>query len=171
MAHALDKLIDAAYLIKDYKNIHFLMVGGGSEKIAIENKIKELNLENVSSLPRQEKHLMPEFLSICDISMVSLRDVDLFKTVIPSKIFESMAMGIPNLCAIPKGEAAEIIEETGSGWTVSPEDPSRIADTILKLSTSSDDLTIASKNCLLAAKSYDREKLAHLYLKELRRIK
>ncbi len=170
MAHALDKLIEAANIVKDYKQVHFLFVGAGSNKIEIDNKIKQLKLENVSSLPRQEKPVILDFLSVCDLSLVSLRNVDLFKSVIPSKIFESMAMGIPILCSIPKGEATEIIEGTGSGWTVPPEDPIKMADKILKLSTLNDDLAIASKNCLLAAKSYSREKLAQLYLQELQRL-
>ncbi|MDC0505893.1 glycosyltransferase family 4 protein [Amylibacter sp.] len=170
MAHALDKVIEAANLIKKHRNIHFLFVGGGAMKVEFDKKIAELELVNVTSLPRQERSFMTDFLSMCDISMVSLRDVELFKTVIPSKIFESMAMGIPILCSIPKGQATKIIKENDVGWNVPPESPAQLANKILKLSRSDDERQIVSKNCLLAAKKYDRDELGSRYLKELRRL-
>ena len=62
-------------------------------------------------IPRQPKDQMQKIWSLCDISLVHLKDSPLFKTVIPSKIFESMAMGLPILMATPIGEATDIIEE------------------------------------------------------------
>jgi glycosyltransferase involved in cell wall biosynthesis len=56
-----------------------------------------------------------------------------FADVIPSKIFEAMAMGLPLLIAAPEGEATRIVEQTGAGLAVAPEDPVALADAALQL--------------------------------------
>ena len=50
-----------------------------------------------------------------------LKDQELFKTVIPSKVFESIGMGIPILHGV-KGESADIIRNGNVGKVFNPED-------------------------------------------------
>jgi len=63
-----------------------------------------MGLDNVRFVPRQAKENMPEIWSLCDISLIQLKDDPLFESVIPSKIFESMGMGLPIILSLPKGE-------------------------------------------------------------------
>ena len=42
----------------------------------------------------------------------------MFKTVIPSKIFEAMGMGLPVLLVAPEGEASAIVRREGVGPVV-----------------------------------------------------
>ena len=134
MAHALDKVLDAAALLRDRDDIRFLMVGGGAERANIERIAAERGLANVVFVPRQPKERMPAIWSLCDVAIVPLRDNPVFATVIPSKIFECMGMGIPVLLSLPDGEASRIVHDTDCGVCIPPEDPGSMSRTITALS-------------------------------------
>ena len=103
---------------------------------------------------------MRQVWSLCDISLVHLKDAPLFKTVIPSKIFESMAMGLPIIMAMPIGEATNIIEEHKAGISVSPGCPTELSEKFLELATDKELVRILSYQSLNAARNFDRKKLA-----------
>ena len=121
MAHGLASVLKVADKLRNNPNIHFLFVGSGAERNSLIKMAEDMNLSNVTFVPPQPKSEIPNYLSICDVSLVHLKNNSVFKTVIPSKIFESMAMGIPILLAIPEGEASSIIRNTGSGYCLTPE--------------------------------------------------
>jgi glycosyltransferase involved in cell wall biosynthesis len=127
MAHALDNVLDAAALDGD-PDIRFLFVGGGAEQERLVAKAQRMGLRNVVFVPAQPKETMPSYWSLCDVALVHLKDTPLFGTVIPSKIFEAMGMGLPILLAAPKGEASEILEESGAGLWVAPERPQELLE-------------------------------------------
>ena len=134
MAHALPKVLEAAERLLDEPDIVFFFAGSGSgsgaERAKVERLVVERGLHNVRLIPRQPKERMPALWSLCDVSIVPLRDTPVFATVIPSKIFESMAMGVPILMSLPEGEATGMIREAGSGLCVPPEDPAAMANAL-----------------------------------------
>ena len=170
LAHSLDKIVEAAELLVDLKDVRILFAGGGAAKVDVERLVKEKKLSNVVLIPRQEKEFMPKLWSLCDISLISLKDTDLFKTVIPSKIFESMGMGLPMIMTSPLGEATDILEMSHSGVIVNPESPEEVARIIRELYTDRSRLEIIAINCSKAAKEYDRKKLAVLMLDKLKQL-
>ncbi len=133
MAHALGSVLEAAALLRDRPEIMFLLAGSGASKEALLEQARVNDLKNVIFLPRQPKSTMPALWSVCDVSLITLRDDPLFATVIPSKIFESMGMGLPIILSLPKGEASQIIWDTGAGLVVSPEDPMQLAGALIRL--------------------------------------
>jgi len=142
------------------KNIRIVFAGGGSDRSRLEKSIVDRGLTNVVMIPRQPQEHMPQLWSLCDVSLAHLKNVPLFKTVIPSKIFESMAMGLPIVMSVPEGEATELIRNTNCGLVVLPERPDKLSEVILRLAENVDlrqDLAGAS---LLAAKKFNRKKLA-----------
>jgi glycosyltransferase involved in cell wall biosynthesis len=160
LAHALDKVLDAAALLRQRSDIAFLFVGGGADRARVETMVAERRLQNVVLLPRQPKKRMPEIWSLCDLVLVPLRDAPVFRTVIPSKIFECMGMGIPVLMSLPEGEATAIVRETGCGLCVPPENPEAMAAAIEDLSAdpkTRDQLAAAAR---AAAPRYSRDELA-----------
>ena len=169
LAHALDKVIDTAELLQDNDDIRFLFAGGGAERAALEQMALDRKLSNVVMMPRQPKEMMPAVWSLCDISLISLRDTPLFSKVIPSKIFESMGMGLPMVIACPDGEATEIIDSTGSGVTVPPEDPGALADCVGSLYSDRGLLEKLSRASADSAKRFDRLRQAQLMLESLNR--
>jgi len=132
MAHGLNTLIDAALLLRDKKNIHILMLGDGAERSALIERCAELGLENVSICGQVQRAIMPDIWSLSDVSLVLLKKSDLFKTVIPSKIFESMAMRKPIVLGV-EGEVKTIIEKSGSGLCIEPENSQQLANAISTL--------------------------------------
>src|SRR3546814_9789921 len=81
---------------------------------------------------------MPLVWSLCDVALIHLKDSHVFAEVIPSKIFEAMAMGLPLLAAVPEGEATHIVRETGAGLCVPAEDPAALAGAARRLAGDAD---------------------------------
>jgi len=132
MAHGLENVLNAASVSPD-ASVRFLFLGPGAERAKLIRRARQLDLQNVVFIPAQPKERMPEFWTLCDVALVHLRNAPLFKTVIPSKIFEAMGMGLPILLAAPKGEASQILSDTGAGVWVPPENPQALLDAILLL--------------------------------------
>lgn len=138
-AQGLDSVLEAALLLKDKQpDAHFLFVGDGQEREKLVQMKEDLGLDNVTfygSVPVSE---MPRMFSIADFSVVSLRNIELFKGARPSKIFPAISSGVPVLyCG--DGESAAILEEYNCGKIAPPENPEGIANTISELMTISDD--------------------------------
>ena len=167
MAHALEKLVDAAVSLQDRDDIRFLFAGGGAAREQLEAYVNQKQLNNIVLIERQPKELMPQLWSLCDVSLVHLKDSELFRTVIPSKIFESMGMGIPMIIGVPKGEATQIVAATQSGLVVKPESPQDIADAVLTLADNTALYAALKQNSLQAASLYSRDALADDMLKVL----
>tara|TARA_Y100000389_G_C17450658_1_gene514560 strand:+ start:882 stop:2105 length:1224 start_codon:yes stop_codon:yes gene_type:complete len=160
LAHALENVIEAAELITKEDHIRIIFVGGGADRARLEKIVCERGLENIVMIPRQPKDQMRQVWSLCDISLVHLKDSPLFKTVIPSKIFESMAMGLPILMAVPIGEATDIIEKYRAGINVSPGCPKELSEKFLTLAKDKELVGALSYQSLNAARNFDRKNLA-----------
>ena len=167
LAHSLDKIVEAAELLVDLKDVRILFAGGGAAKGEVEALVKEKGLSNVVLIPRQQKELMPKLWSLCDISLISLKDTNLFKTVIPSKIFESMGMGLPMVMTSPIGEATTILTDSHSGVIVKPESPEDVASVIRELYQDRTRLDKLATSSAKAAQIYDRKQLAESMLNKI----
>ena len=105
---------DAAARLAD-KPIRFAFVGDGADKRRLRHRVAELGLRNVTLLPSVPHDQVPALLAAADICLVPLRDVPLFSSFIPSKMFECLAAGRAVVGAVA-GEAAQILREAGRGW-------------------------------------------------------
>jgi glycosyltransferase involved in cell wall biosynthesis len=164
MAHDLGRVLDAAERLRDEPRIAFLLVGAGAERDALIADAKRRTLDNVFFLPMQPKEAMPSIWSICDVALVHLKDSPAFAEVIPSKIFEAMAMGLPILLVSPAGEASQVIAEDGAGLWIPAGDPAALAEAATRL-LSDDTLRRAlAARSRTAAQSHSRERQAELVL-------
>ena len=160
LAHALDSIIQAAELLKADDDVRIVFAGGGADRSRLEKLVKACDLSNVVMIPRQAKENMPKIWSLCDVSLVSLKDTPLFSTVIPSKIFESMAMKLPIIISVPEGESTEIIRREKVGLVIPPENPNRLAEALLNIKNNNDMYNTYATNSFLAAKKFNRKKLS-----------
>ncbi|MDI5934358.1 glycosyltransferase family 4 protein [Halomonas kalidii] len=167
MAHALNKVLEAAERLEDREDIVFLFVGAGAAKAGLEAQAKEHGLTNVRFVPRQPKDAMPGYWSLCDLALIPLRDTPVFESVIPSKMFECMAMGIPVLMSLPEGEATGILRDSGAGSCVPPEDPDAMADAIAELKDNDTKRSALKEYGLKAAHVYSRDQQATKMLEAL----
>jgi glycosyltransferase involved in cell wall biosynthesis len=131
LAHGLEHLIEAAPGFPE--GCEVLMVGDGAERprlveLASRSRGETKVLDPVS--PEQ----VPDLLREVDVGIVSLRRTSAFETVLPSKLFEYLAAGLPVL-VVGEGEAARLVTEERVGFVATPEDPSAIAVAVRQLAS------------------------------------
>lgn len=173
MAHALGTLLDAARFCEARDpaggEIRFILLGDGSEKAQLVKRAREESLDNVVFIDSVPKDQVARYWSLLDASIIHLKRTDLFRTVIPSKLFESMAMGIPVLLGV-EGESAEIVNREAIGIVFEPENPEALSRAVMTLA---DDTTLRQtlrQNGPRAAHQFDRSVLAENMLELLQNV-
>lgn len=162
LAHSLDTVLDAAEILQSSKkadDVHFIFVGDGATKKELVKMANHLRLKNTTFLDAVSREEIARYWSILDISIIHLRKTDLFKTVIPSKMFECMAMGVPILHGVV-GESAKIIEENKVGILVEPENSKSIAERLIAIKDDRELLAHLAQKASKSKVKYDRKKLA-----------
>lgn len=137
LAHGLATVIEAAGQLKEQKEILFLLIGAGAESDRLEESVREQGLSNVRLIGLQPREKMPAWIATIDILLVCLRDLPVFETVIPSKIFEFLAQERP-VIVTARGEIARMTREADVALVAEPENPKALADAILNLQTHPD---------------------------------
>ena len=166
MAHGLEKLLEAAAKLSGTR-VQFLLVGPGADRERLVQLAAAQGLQNVLFVPPQPKERMPRYWSLCDVALVHLKDTELFETVIPSKIFEAMGMGLPIVLAAPRGEASRIVLGEKVGWHVPAGDANALAALLTLLAMGREDLTGTAERSRKAAFGHSRERQAELYVEAL----
>lgn len=168
LAHGLENVLSAAELLRD-SPIVFVLVGAGAAKAQLEAAADSRGLENVIFVPRQPKSEVARYWSVCDAALVHLRDDPVFSSVVPSKIFEAMAMRKPVVFAGPEGEATELIRRHDVGLTVAPARPDLLADALRGLAADEDLCGRLQRQSGDAARHYSRRRQAEATLQVLRK--
>jgi hypothetical protein len=171
MAHALETLLEAAALLQqrpDAADVRILLLGDGARKAELQRQARERQLENMLFLDTVPKEQVARYWSLLDASIIHLRKTQLFTTVIPSKLFECMGMGLPVLHGV-QGESAGILEKEGAGLVFEPENAAALADAILRLRDDEALRKRLSAQALAASARYDRRALALRMLQALGR--
>lgn len=165
MAHGLDTILDAAELLREAApHIVFLLAGDGAERRRLERCKDERGLGNVVMLGRQPKGAMPGIWAATDVSLILLRRDDLFKTVLPSKMFEAMAMRRPIVLGV-EGEARALLEEAGAGVAITPQSAEELAAAVVRLADDRElGARLGASGCAHVREHYDRAELATRYL-------
>lgn len=163
MAHGLDSVLQAAELLRDLPDVLILLVGDGAERDHLVKQRDIMRLDNVVMLEQQPKTRMPAVWGVTDVSLVVLKDQPLFRTVIPSKIFESMAMRKPVILGV-RGESESLLEESGGGVCVPPENPAQLARSIRRLHANREECrAMGQAGRRFVETNFDRRVLASRY--------
>lgn len=129
-AQGLQLILKTAKLVEKNPSIQFIIQGTGPEKDVLLELKKELQLTNVHFLEPVSKSTMPSILKEIDIALVPLKKLDLFKGAIPSKIFESLSMGIPLLLGVDGEAKKHFIDNADAGLYFEPENEFDLAKQI-----------------------------------------
>lgn len=132
MAHGLETVLLAAERLHDRREVILLVVGEGAERQQLLARSRELRLTNVHFLGKQPRERIPTYLLAADACLVPLRRREVFKTAIPSKMFEAMAAARPVILGV-EGEAKQILLDAEAGLAVPPDDSEALAQAILRL--------------------------------------
>lgn len=164
MAQDLIQILHAAKACQNQAHITFLFVGSGADTKLLQEQIQAWQLSNVILIPRQPKPEITRYWSLCDIGLVHLKNEATFSSVLPSKLFEMMGMGLPICCVAPPGEATTLIEQTQSGITLPAGNPQLLADTLIRVSIQPEQLAQWSANSYRARQQFTREYQAQAML-------
>ena len=170
LSQGLDVILDAAHQLSDIEEIAFLFVGDGNQKDGLMERARTEGIKNLIFHPAISKDLVPSYYNLADVCLVPLRDVPLFDTFIPSKMFEIMAVGKPILASL-KGEAARILEASGGAVITSPEDLQGIVKAIRDLYQDPRRRAELGQNGRqYVERHYSRESLAEKYITIMQEI-
>ncbi|HET7840125.1 MAG TPA: glycosyltransferase family 4 protein, partial [Terriglobia bacterium] len=133
MANDLDTLLRAAHRLRDDQTIHFLLVGDGKERPNLEARAKELRLSNLTFTGPQPKTQMSAILAASDACVATLKDIRMFRTTYPNKVFDYMAAGRPTIVAID-GVIREVVEKSQGGIFVPPGNDAALSEAVQRLS-------------------------------------
>ena len=158
LAHALETLLDAAERLRG-SDVVFLLLGDGARKQALREDAARRGLDNVVFVDTVPKAEVARYWSILDASVIHLQKTELFTTVIPSKLFESMGMGLPVLHGV-EGESARIVRDERVGIPFEPESAEALVEAIRRLRENPAEFAGYRDACVRAAKKYDRTELA-----------
>lgn len=120
LAHGLTMLIDVAERLQSRPEFKFVLIGDGADRKMLEDDVAARGLTNVTMLGLQPREAMPDWIASIDLLLVTLRDLPVFETVIPSKIFEFLAQERPVILAA-KGEIRRMMEDAGAALIIDPE--------------------------------------------------
>ena len=132
MANNLEVVIEAATMLNDVRDVHFLMVGDGKDRPKLEELARQMNVKNVTFTGSRPKSQMPEILAESDVCLAVLRDIPMFRTTYPNKVFDYMAASRPVVLAID-GVIRQVIEEADGGIPVPPGNPQAMANAVRTL--------------------------------------
>ncbi|MGO9483959.1 MAG: glycosyltransferase family 4 protein [Rhodomicrobium sp.] len=164
MAHGLDTVLDAAALLRGDPRFGFLLIGDGAERARLVERARSMNLDNLHIVGQLPKSEMPAIWAATDASMILLRKSETFTKVLPSKMFEAMAMACPIVLGV-EGEAKALLEEAGAGIAIEPENAHELAAAVVRLA--GDPALCAQlgrQGAEHTREHYDRSKLAARYL-------
>lgn len=136
MANALEYLIEASIILKDNDDIHFVLVGDGYLKEALQTKVS--GNTNITFLDKINKNQVQQMLSYFDLCFVGRNNSPLFDHGVSSnKFFDYMLAKKPVLSS--SNRIKDPVELSGCGIVVTPEDPNAIVNGIREIHNMSEE--------------------------------
>ena len=129
LAQVLETIIEVAKLVDKYP-IDFRLIGNGVCRDKLESKVKQIGLKNVVFHDSVNRSELIKWIKKSSVCLVPLINSPLFRTALPSKMFEYMACGRPVIVGI-KGEAEEFIKISKAGILVEPENSILLSKAII----------------------------------------
>jgi colanic acid biosynthesis glycosyl transferase WcaI len=131
-------VFEAARLLRDDPDIHFLLSGWGIGFQCLKEMQSEAGLANVTLVDRVPDEKLEAFLSAADLWLIPYRK-NVAGISVPSRFYNLLAMGRPVLIVSePDAEAALTVTEHDIGWVVAPGETSELASTIRRAALSDD---------------------------------
>lgn len=162
--HDLDTIIAAAELLRDEKDIVFMIFGWGARRAALEKAIADRSLDNVKLLGSVPRNEVSDWLNAGDAGLVSMMP-GMSGVSVPSRMYNMLAAGQPFLAVTdPEAELAQMILEEEVGWVVAPQDAKGLAAAIREARDDRDRLAAMRTRARRAAETkYTKGHVAEAY--------
>jgi colanic acid biosynthesis glycosyl transferase WcaI len=161
--HGASTVHEAARLLKDEKNIHFLLSGRGSGWKQLTKLYATAPLTNVTLMDPVPESELEEFLAAADVWVIPYRR-NVAGVSVPSRIYNLLAVGRSVIVAAEaNSEAALILKEDDIGWIVRPEDPHALAEAIRSAAADREETLAKGRRAALAAQRYTYDRAIASY--------
>ena len=134
VAHGLENVLRAAYLLRNDPTLRFLLIGSGSAKAKLIALARALALSNVTFLDAVAPEEVARYFSISFCGLVSIKPIKILSSAVSAKTLAGMACGRAVLFCGPK-DAARLIVEADAGLTVPSDNPQLLADAVQLLAS------------------------------------
>ncbi len=159
-AQDFETILAAADKLKNYSNIHWIVLGDGRRRNWVDDQVKHRGLnKQVHLLGWLPPEAMPRFFALADVLLVTLRKEPIFALTIPGKIQSYLACAKPIVAALD-GEGGRVIEEAGAGIAVPAGDITALADAVLRMANWPEDVLRNAGHCgrVYYEQHFDRER-------------
>ena len=167
-----DNLLDTAKLLKKYKDIRFLIFGGGSELPRLQKRAEEEKIENVVFKGFVEKKYIPYILSRSSVNILNYSQsrYNWSRGNSSNKLFEYMASGKPIISTVKMVYC--ILEKYRCGLSLEECTPKALAEMILKIhDMPKDTYAQMAENAQEGAKDFDFSVLTERLYKVIKRVR
>jgi glycosyltransferase involved in cell wall biosynthesis len=166
-AQGLETVVSAARLLENEPDLVFAFFGEGPRKDELMALAR--GATNVRFFAAQPSLRMSDVLASFDVALIPLRRLALFRGALPSKLFEAMAAELPVVVSV-EGEAQALVERSGAGVSVEPENSRALADAVMKLRANPELRRRMGENGRrYVVAHYDRAQIANQFESLLRR--
>ena len=136
-AQDMPTILEAADHVKnkypEITDIHWVIVGDGSERQFVEEQAKRRSLDfTVHTFGQKPNCDMADLFAKADVLLVTLKDEFIFSLTVPAKIQSYMAAGRPILAGI-NGEGARLVEKAKAGLICAAQSPSALGEAAVRL--------------------------------------
>jgi glycosyltransferase involved in cell wall biosynthesis len=165
LTHDAGSVYEAARLLRDHKDIHFLLSGWGNGWEQLTERYITAPLENVTLVKRVPESELEEFLSAADVWIIPYRR-NVAGVSVPSRIYNLLAIGRPIIVAAEvDSEAALILKEKDIGWVTRPEDPFDLVEAIRSAAADREETSAKGRRAAEVARIYTYDRAIASYRK------
>lgn len=154
---SVETIVKAANELQQHTNIIFHIVGDGSKLEECKKLSNQWNLSNIIYYGRRPVTDMPQFYSLADAMLLTLKDNKQISYTLPGKVQSYMAARKPIIAAI-NGEANRVIEEAECGLCCKAEDYKELANLIVQFCNSDKKVQMADNSLEYYIKNFGKEK-------------
>jgi len=161
-ANALDYVVDAAKELKEMgrEDVNFVFMGYGATQPKLEKMVADYRLDNVQFLGNHGMSTVIEVVNVCDMSIITFKNLPILATNSPNKLFDSLSAGKPIIVNSP-GWTKDLVEKNDCGFFVHPDNPKELADKIMEVKDNKLLLEKWGKNArVLSETIYDKKILS-----------
>jgi glycosyltransferase involved in cell wall biosynthesis len=170
MAHGLQLILDAADQCQiRVPEVQFIIVGSGAEREELYRQAERRGLRNVLFVGRVSHEETVDYWRVSDFTLVLLKNTPLFRTVLPSKVFEALATGTPIITNV-RGELEHLLAPLDAAETIEPDNVEALVPAIAELARDPARRHLLAANAAAGGKRYERTALADNMLEALQRL-
>jgi len=169
LSQSLELVLDAAAALAYEEDLVFVINGHGARREALESKAA--GLDNVRFVDFQPPERLPEVLATADVHLVPLKS-GLASSSFPSKTYSILAAGRPLIASIDQStEIATVIERSGAGVTIPPDDAEALTKALRRMLDAPDDAReMGARGRAYVERYVSRGAVAKAYVELFRRL-